>query len=230
VLAGALVLLGAGVWPHAARAELFATYTYDVPSGGPVTPPWLPVSGALSVPQYDPSLNGGQPLAWMEVELSATLTGSVYFANQNSEPVTITWSLTPTVNFELDGTPSSVITSVDPTANGVLNLTASPGAGSSASPSLNVTEATTYYAWAGNPLLTTFTGAGNVPVSLISLYTAGTDFVFVQTPLGKTPPIFSDSPLLTATVTVRYFVPEPGTLALAGLVAAGALLRRRRRG
>jgi len=213
-----LAVLAAAALTSSATA---ATVTYGPASFGPATTNW---STSLSLPKWDPTLFPGQVLTGVSFTLNGSVTGSASFESLDAQPATINMNLQATI--VLTDPNSNVLVTVIPVANTSDLASAFDGVidfgGTSGKQYLGLTGSASNSGTSGNFAL--FTGAGNV---LLPVTASGTSS---GSGAGNLLTLFATTAGADASVTYTYSaVPEPSTIALAGLglLALVGFARRR---
>ncbi|MBN2451871.1 MAG: choice-of-anchor E domain-containing protein [Lentisphaeria bacterium] len=217
----------------AARAlEVYGTpQEFDLPVTGPTTAPWN-WSETISVSPY----NGTADLQAIQFDITGTLATNLVITNTNTQSIDVVITLygyggglnDPTLMYlgrEEDG---DIIVTALPYYQATHTL--APLSTSTISIEASLTSDSDTHT-SPDPMtdLDLFSGAGNIT---LYAWSPGTDYdvSLAEGSEGKTPPtIVSVSVTPAATVTITYYVPEPGMGCLAGLAALGLALRRPRR-
>jgi hypothetical protein len=213
-----LAVLAAAALTSSATA---ATVTYGPASFGPATTNW---SSNLSLPKWDPALFPGQVLTGVSFTLNGNVTGNASFESLDGAPATINLNLQSTIT--LTDPNSNVLVTVIPVANISAGASAFDGVidfgGTSGNSYIGLSGSASNSGSSGN--LALFTGSGNI---LLPVSAAGTSSA---SGAGNLITQFSTTAGADASVTYTYTaVPEPSTIALAGLglIALVGLARRR---
>ena len=219
---------------HAATVSVSGSY-------GPVTTDWSGSSNYVSVPQFNSSLG---TLTAVSVSITETVNGSATVSSGDAQTITATplladsaiMVLDPTqalgtcnliyancFGVELTGADAQILNVPNATYTSAqvfnfTNVTATSG------DAYSTTNFDTVFSSGGSAYLSTFTGGGNVQLTLLTS-------TFLQGSISGGDPQIAQTTTDAATVNVTYTydTPEPATLAIFGgaLAALGAIRRRK---